>query len=130
MTTLTLNYVNEKGECVETKTFKPGQNDKMKEEFEKYKKQKIENALPDNRDRTELRIDLSENIFSAGYQAGRNHPIEVSLEEAAKLNFEQGEVKPAAAQYTWEDLPVEWRNHWLTKTKAILSLVPNCVVKE
>ena len=70
----------------------------------------------------------AEVFFSAGYATGRNHPIEVSLEEAAEkiMSVLFYECQPDKGDvFAWIDDGV--KNEL---AKAVLSLVPNCVVKE
>ena len=75
----------------------------------------------------------AEDIADIGYQAGRNHSIEISLEEAAR----------AIARYIYRSQGLETMNypsedafvkasytHYLDEAAQVLSLVPNCVIKE
>ena len=58
-----------------------------------------------------------------GYIAGRNHPIEVPLEEAAK-NW------CASCGVSWNDISDEDKKFYRYQAKTALNtLVPNCVVK-
>ena len=65
------------------------------------------------------------------YQAGRNHPIEVSLEEAAFKLYQHTSHggTPQHWQHDKEHRPDYIKDHY-TRAKAVLSLVPNCVIKE
>ena len=65
----------------------------------------------------DLRVKMLFECFQAGYQAGRNHPIEVSLEEA------QAALIKAYTTFGGAKFPA------VQMTEAVLSLVPNCVVK-
>jgi len=96
---------------------------KMREEFEIVAKQKSY----DLRRVSYAPDDYSNNGVQAmwvGYQAGRNHPIEVNLEEAAK-NF------CASCGVSWSDISDEDKKFYGYQAKTALNtFVPNCVVKE
>ena len=102
---------------------------KMREEFEIVAKQKSY----DLRRVSYAPDDYSNNGVQAmwvGYQAGRNHPIEVSLEEAAKVIYDScTEDKPAPLDGFMER-PFKEGIRLEDIAKAVLSLVPDCVVKE
>lgn len=83
--------------------------DKMREEFESLCLNRWHIGI--GRSETFDRYDDDKTAFAyTVYQAGRNHPIEISLEEAVKA-YQQC-------------LGTEER------VKAVLSLVPNVIVKE
>lgn len=62
-------------------------------------------------------------------EAGRNHPIEISLEEASRAI--DGVIGPVISQPERMEKALQARKKATELyAKAVLSLVPNCVVKE
>ena len=96
---------------------------KMREEFEAWAK---DNCVPllEKVGYAYFMPDETRTVWEAwqaAYQAGRNHPIEVSLEEARAKYYN--------AHIDYRDFPVaEHFGDYVIK--ALLSVVPNCVVKE
>ncbi len=68
------------------------------------------------------------DALKLAYQAGRNHPIEVSLEEAARAlwNLEHEGRNSQILDIEWSLLSTDY----MEGAKAVLSIVPNVVVKE
>lgn len=100
---------------------------KMREEFEvKYGTgdrlvDSISLAIREDGEYEQALARLCFKWFSHGHRAGRNHPIEVSLEEAARA------LDISLKINNFKALNID---RMKVLAKAVLSLVPNCVVKE